>query len=198
MYSVRYLVSIVNCSQLGVQCPLRCVQYPVRLSKSHFFGAIRIVWIIFFLRGEMHKKCHKNIKLCQTVTNDSGQAFPVSCSLVTNFAQILRHFVQSCICMIVTFINSGTWLWMLAALTCNLWHAICDPQHVICDTYHVTRDTWHMTTEFIDMWHIPCYTWHLTHDNWIYCIGATIGTRQEIQCLLYAWFFLCMLHLEKK
>ena len=44
-----------------------------------------------------------------------------------------------------------------------------------------------------NMWHVRCYTWNVTHDYIFFPshfgTGATIRTRQEIQCLPHARFF---------
>ena len=66
----------------------------------------------------------------------------------------------------------------------------------VCDMWQVTQDTWLVTC---DAWNMTSDTWHLTPDAWqyffiffsfwFYCIGATMCTRWEILCLLYAGFF---------
>ena len=65
------------------------------------------------------------------------------------------------------------------------------------NTRHMTLDMWNMN---LDIWHMTRDSWHLTHDTWFsffwegggillyWCIGATIRTHQEIQCLPYAGF----------
>ena len=72
--------------------------------------------------------------------------------------------------------HQGDLLWVLMLVTCDRWHK--------------TRDTWHLTIK----------TWHLTPDIFFFflnffgdffCMGATIHTSREIQCLPYAGFFLC-------
>ena len=66
----------------------------------------------------------------------------------------------------------------------DTWQVICDMWPMTCDMLHVTRDTWHVTPKM----------WHLREEETnykmfcIFCIGATILTCWEIQCLLYAGF----------
>ena len=71
--------------------------------------------------------------------------------------------------------------WLLAIVTYDRWHE--KP-----DIWQLRHDTWNVVPE----------TWHFAHDTWfikkktkkkLFFIGATICTRQEIQCLVYAGFF---------
>ena len=66
------------------------------------------------------------------------------------------------------------------------------------DTWHLTHDTWRMTHDTL---HVTPDMWHLTQDLYIFVcpflslsvcfgVGATIHTRQEIQCLLHARFLM--------
>ena len=61
----------------------------------------------------------------------------------------------------------------------------------ISDMWQVTCNMWMWQITFVND------TWLLTHYTFLgfLCIGATIGTHQEIQCLLYAGLFLYKLWL---
>ena len=73
---------------------------------------------------------------------------------------------------------------------------VSDRWQVTRDTRHATHNMWHMTN---DMWHLTCNTWHMTFNFFfplfliflsVLCIGFTIRTCQEIQCLPYVGFLL--------
>ena len=64
----------------------------------------------------------------------------------------------------------------------------------VSDRSQVTCNMWHMPH---DMWHMTCDKWHMKKDinkivflSVCFGIGSTICTKQEIQCLPYARFFL--------
>ena len=56
---------------------------------------------------------------------------------------------------------------------------VSDRGHVTGDMRHVKHDTWHVIPD----------TWHVTCDTFL-SVSVYFRTRREIQCLLYAGFFL--------
>ena len=97
--------------------------------------------------------------------------------------------------------SAGDGLWVLALVTGGRWHLTCDTWNVTCDMSPVTCDSWHMTHDF-------CLTKSgkkvpekplqgpkmakkspKVQKRGFHSIAATIRTRQDSCCLLYAVFF---------
>ena len=71
------------------------------------------------------------------------------------------------------------WLWLLALVTCDGWKVTHGTGHLTCETWHVTAVMW------ILIFLLPNILFYSSL-FWIFCIGATIHKRWEIQCLQYA------------
>ena len=58
----------------------------------------------------------------------------------------LANLAQKCssliilLCIVRELAGGGSWLWLLALVTCDRWQ-------VTCDMWHVTYDMWHLTSD---------------------------------------------------